>query len=275
MSELRDRHYVDAPNAVEIELPAGDVTVGVVRIGETVRRPHQPQSYAIAAYLDHLERVGFENSPRYLGLDDQGRDVLTFIDGDVAGAEIDERFLGDELLASVARLVLKLHRASEGYDARDEPFPLRPGAEERHEIIGHLDVTPQNVVVRDGRAFGLVDFDLAGPTTRFRDSYNAAMHWVPLLDRVDLQSGIGFDDQLRRLRLFADAYGWTRDERAGLVTFGAAAAERSWARMKQRAELEGGGWARMWREGVGDLIRRRGQWLADNGAAITAALVGN
>ena len=44
----------------------------------------------------------------------------------------------------------------------------------------HLDVTPQNVVVRDGLAVGLVDFDLAGPATALRDSYNAAMHWVPL-----------------------------------------------------------------------------------------------
>jgi hypothetical protein len=61
-------------------------TEGVVRVGDTVRRPHHPQSYAIAAYLDHLERQGFQGAPRYLGRDSSGRDVLTFIEGDVAGA---------------------------------------------------------------------------------------------------------------------------------------------------------------------------------------------
>lgn len=274
MSALRDRRYVDDSDPVEIALPAGDVTEGVVRVGNTVRRPHQPQSYAVAAYLDYLESVGFENSPRYLGLDDRGRDVLTFIEGEVASAEVEERFLGDNLLASVARLVLKLHRASEGYSASEEPFPVRSGVAEHYEIIGHLDVTPQNIVVRGGEAIGIVDFDLAGPTTRFRDSYNAAMHWVPLLDPVDLH-GIAPGDQLRRLRVFADAYGWTGTERSELVAFGSAVAVRSRARMKERAETEGGGWARMWREGVGDLIRRRGDWLLRNEAAITSALLEN
>src|ERR1700712_5556128 len=61
----------------EILLPAGDVPEGVVRVGGTVRRPAQPQSFAVAGYLDYLEGVGFPDSPRFLGRDQQGRDVLT------------------------------------------------------------------------------------------------------------------------------------------------------------------------------------------------------
>ena len=65
------RLYVAAPGeASDVEaLPAGDVTDGVVRVGGTVRRPHQPQSYAVADYLDWLEDAGFEASPRFLGRD--------------------------------------------------------------------------------------------------------------------------------------------------------------------------------------------------------------
>ena len=272
MSELRDRRHFDDSSAREIQLPAGDVTEGVVRVGDTVRRPHQSQSYAVAAYLDHLQRASFDGSPRYLGRDRLGRDVLTFVEGDVAGAVIDDRFLGDDLLASVGHLVRRLHDASAGYLARDEPFPRRIGAEDQPEIISHLDVTPQNVVVRDGRAFALIDFDLAGPTSKFRDSYNAAMHWVPLLHPTDVRTDVELGDQLRRLRVFADAYGWSADERASLPRFGADAAARSWDRMRERAASEGGGWARMWNEGVGDIIRRRGEWLLANEAAIVRAL---
>ena len=42
-----------------------------MRIGDTVRPPHQPTSFAVAGHLDHLERVGFDGAPRYLGRDAQ------------------------------------------------------------------------------------------------------------------------------------------------------------------------------------------------------------
>ena len=97
------RRYLDNDDDREIELPRGDVTEGVVRVGTTVRRPHQPQSLAVAGYLDHLERVGFDGSPRYLGRDSRGRDVLTYLDGDVPGDPPEPWAASDDLLASVGR----------------------------------------------------------------------------------------------------------------------------------------------------------------------------
>ena len=42
-------HVPAAGEASDVELmPAGDVTDGVVRVGGTIRRPHQPQSPAVA-----------------------------------------------------------------------------------------------------------------------------------------------------------------------------------------------------------------------------------
>jgi hypothetical protein len=43
--------------------------------------------------------------------------------------------------------------------------------------------------------------------------------------------------------------------------------------MKHRAETLGGGWQRMWDEGVGDVIKRREAWLDRNFAMLTAALI--
>jgi len=41
----------------------------VVRIGDTVRRPVGPHSPLVHALLAHLESVGFEGAPRFLGID--------------------------------------------------------------------------------------------------------------------------------------------------------------------------------------------------------------
>src|SRR4051794_37871337 len=115
----RYRRYVgpdaDHEDARAVELPKGDVTVGLVRIGGTVRRPHQPQSWAVAGSLDHLERAGFDGSPRFLGRDAEGRDVLTILEGDVAGDPPESWATTPELLVSVATLLRRLHEASAGY----------------------------------------------------------------------------------------------------------------------------------------------------------------
>jgi len=280
------RRYLDNDDDREIELPRGDVTEGVVRVGATVRRPHQPQSLAVAGYLDHLERVGFDGSPRYLGRDSRGRDVLTYLDGDVPGDPPEPWAASDDLLASVGRLLRRLHKASEGYLSdrgfaapngsvwpRDlVPTPV-PVPELIPDIVTHLDVTPQNTVFRDGRAVGLVDFDLAGPAPRLLDAYNTAMHWVPLRPPQDVWPTWQGVNPVARLRVFADGYGLTAEERAALPDLGIERADVSWVRMKAAAETIGGGWARMWAEGVGDAIRRRQAWLTEQKPRLLAALL--
>jgi hypothetical protein len=37
----------------------------------------------VRALLRHFEAVGFHGAPRLLGIDDRGRDVLSYLDGDV------------------------------------------------------------------------------------------------------------------------------------------------------------------------------------------------
>jgi hypothetical protein len=276
---LESRVYVPAPGEPsDVEpMPAGDVTEGVVRVGGTIRRLHQPQSLAVAEYLDWLEETGFGGSPRFLGRDEHGRDVLTFLPGECAGAQPAAWVQSEDLLVSVAQLLRRLHQASAGFRPRDHPFPPRPVRPDNPdsgapELVCHLDVTPQNVVVRGGLAVALVDFDLAGPATAFQDSFNTAMHWTPLLDPADLWPGWEGTDPFRRLRIFADAYGWSDEERRRLPAFGVEAAALSRRRMRHNASTLGGGWARMWDDGVGELISRRGAWLEANADRLTAAL---
>jgi hypothetical protein len=71
--------------AVEISLPAGRMTQGVIRRGGQLLRPMGAWSGAVHEYLRHLESAGFAGAPRYLGTDGE-REILTFIDGEVPAA---------------------------------------------------------------------------------------------------------------------------------------------------------------------------------------------
>ena len=58
-------------------LVGGDMNV-VVRVGDTVRRPPEPRG--VQELLCWYEHVGFAGAPRFLGLDEQGREMGTRID---------------------------------------------------------------------------------------------------------------------------------------------------------------------------------------------------
>ena len=235
-------------------MPAGDVTDGVVRVGGTIRRPHQPQSFAVAEYLDWLEDAGFDGSPRFLGRDAQGRDVLTFVPGQCAGRR--SGGLGRSPRNSWPpwpAWCAALHAASAGFVPRrpSVPAPARSGRIRSAGLVCHLDVTPQNVVVRDGRAAGLVDFDLAGPA-HGAPGFAQHRHALGAAPRpADAWPGWEAADPFRRLRIFADAYGWNDEERRRLPGAGIEAAALSYERMQHNARALGGGWARMWQDGAG------------------------
>jgi hypothetical protein len=52
-----------------VPLAGGRATPGVVRVGDTVRRPLKPDSERVHALLALLERHGFDGAPRFLGID--------------------------------------------------------------------------------------------------------------------------------------------------------------------------------------------------------------
>lgn len=57
----------------------------IVRMANTVRRPLGYWSPNVHELLKHLEQQGYEGAPKFLGIDDSGREILTFIPGEVPG----------------------------------------------------------------------------------------------------------------------------------------------------------------------------------------------
>lgn len=69
---------------VEERLPGAN-TGGAVRAGDTVRRRAGPWTPAVQALLAHLHAVGFDRCPRPLGIDEPGREVLSYMPGASVG----------------------------------------------------------------------------------------------------------------------------------------------------------------------------------------------
>lgn len=264
----------------EVPLLGGDVTEGVVRVGATVRRPATSVSEAVRSVLDHLQRHGFEGAPHYLGTDSQNRDVLTFIEGEVASRPWPEWVADAGRTASVARLarayddVVALLGVPEWANTLRRPH--LPGAPESiagaPELIGHLDITPENVVFRDGLAHALIDFDLIRPCTRAEEVCNILQWWAPWMPPADREDALKSADPFARGTLIVDAYDLAPDQREGLVDLALNTADRTWHSMKWRSEALGGGWRRMWEDGIGDRILRRKEWMSDNQSKLSASI---
>jgi Ser/Thr protein kinase RdoA (MazF antagonist) len=137
----------------EIELGGGATTDGVVRVGDTVRRPAGSASQLMRDVLVHLERAGFDAAPRWLGLDEQGRDILSWIEGETfvergrmhpyIGDPPDRITFSGAQVAAVMRLLRRYH----------DTFGS--------EVVCHGDFGPWNIVWRAGLPLAVIDFDRA------------------------------------------------------------------------------------------------------------------
>lgn len=246
------------------ELLAGDGLTHVVRVGATVRRPVRPFTATVQAYLAAVRARGFLDCPEPLGTDAEGREVLSYVPGDVPVEPLPAWATGPEVLVALARLARRLHDAAEGWvPPPDAVFGAIPGTvaadqlppPEPPELVSHQDWCPGNVVFRGGRPVALIDVDLARPTTRVADVVNALYWWVPLLHPLDRAPQLTDADAGARARLFVDAYGMTAAQRAVVVPAAITRARRASATMRAAAEVDPV-FRRWWDEGVRDRMPR-------------------
>lgn len=243
----------------------------VVRVGDTVRRPQSAGSPAVHALLLHLERVGFAGAPRYLGEDDQGREVLSYVAGESARAPHEDWALTEAALVSVADLLRRYHDAVSTFDPTPYRWSTRVPPGPVPAVVCHNDPNLDNVVFRDGTAVALIDFDLASPGPRLWDVALAARLWVPLRAPEDV------DDRRRgnagpRLRAFVDAYGLTPTDRDRVVEV--AGRTHDWCTdiVRAGAERLQPGYVSYWTSTARDRARRGREWFAADATELQRAL---
>jgi tRNA A-37 threonylcarbamoyl transferase component Bud32 len=187
----------------EERLPGGYVT-GPVRLGNTVRRQPSARAEFVRRLLQWFEYAGWPGAPRFLGLDDLGREMLSYLDGHVAWeAQQPAEVWSEASLRDAGRLVREFHDLTADSE-------LAGG----QEVVCHSDLSPRNTVYRDSgsglRPVAFIDWDLAAPGRRIHDVAQVCWQFLALGPAVQ-----DVDETAQLMHVICDGYGLT--DRSELV----------------------------------------------------------
>ncbi len=196
------------------ELLSGGNVSNVYRIGDTVRRDVKPGSERIHRLLQHLESKGFEQAPKFLGIDEQNREVLSFIEGEAGNYPLKPYMWSDESLRGIAKMLRGYHDAVSDFPIEEGWQPI-DNTPEPMEVICHNDFAVYNMIFHNGKPAGIIDFDIGAPGPRLWDIAYALYTCVPLSrlhhneagEAVYYDAGRDADRKKDRVRVFFAAYG--------------------------------------------------------------------
>jgi hypothetical protein len=255
---------------VESELRGGVANAGAVtRSGDHVLRPSNVNTPTIHRFLRSLAWSGFDgaSAPAGEGVDPDGRERLRYIDGKVAVPPYPDWAQSDDALASIARLMRRFHDAAVKFiPAADDTWSAELADPTGGLLICHNDVCLENVVFRDGKAVGLLDFDFAAPGHAEYDLACFARMCVSI-DDPESRAKLGWHpsettDLARRLRIVADAYGLEEEGRHALLEALSGTIARGGEFVLRHVEAGEQPFIEMWNTmgGMARFDRRRAWW---------------
>lgn len=219
-----------ALSVTQEEVLTGGNTTVVIKLGDTVRRPAGIWTPAVHRLLRHLASAGFTGAPQVLGIDDSGREILAFVDGEVGMLSTEKPlppwFRTPEACRAVGAWIRAFQAAQCGHVIEPrEPWrrapgrPLAPG-----ELIVHHDVSPYNTVRRPDGSLVVLDWDFARPGDPIEEVAWAAWRWAPLMSGDHWHAIFGVvagedaeERQRRNLRALLDGYDPSPAQRSALA----------------------------------------------------------
>ena len=195
---------------------SGGMVNEVTRVGDTVRRTAGAWTPAVHALLTHLHKHGFRYSPIPLGVDDQGREILTYLDGVAATRPWPAVVRSDDGIGQMAAMVAELHAATSSFPDHDH-YTWRTGGApgDGPRTIRHGDVGPWNMLWDGDQLVGLIDWDFAEPAPLLWDFAQLAWYAVPLDPKPEAWIEYGFTTEpnyQKRLDIICDAARCTRTD---------------------------------------------------------------
>lgn len=86
--------------------------------------------------------------PRFVGIDETRREVLTYIEGETADYFLKSYMWSDKAIQDVARLIRRLHDASIDFEWSSEWEPI-DRTPQPFEVICHNDFAVYNTIFKD------------------------------------------------------------------------------------------------------------------------------
>lgn len=207
----------DEYDAIEIPLAGGNVST-VVRVGDIVRRNAGSWTPAGHALLRHLAAAGFTAAPSALGVDNAGREIISFVEGQPGRYPMPDYVWFDATLADTGRLLRRHHDLTATFvaptDAVWQGYAEDPGPRRGH-LPRRLGSVQRHLPQPSSRSHGRLGL----PAPR-QPPGRPGLHGLHVgsaaAGRGPRLAGCGdAADQGRRLRLLCDAYGL--EDRGGVV----------------------------------------------------------
>lgn len=202
-----------------VKLTGGNVS-NVYRIGNTVCRDLKPTSDKIHALLKHLESKGFNEAPQFLGVDTDGREILTYIEGEAGNYPVKDYMWSNNALKAIAEMLRRYHDSISDFPS-DKTWQAIDNTPSNHEVLCHNDFAIYNIIFKDKKPIAVIDFDNAGPGPRLWDIAYTLYTCIPLsryhlsntLEATVLYDSVQDADRMKqRVELFFEAYGEPMDE---------------------------------------------------------------
>lgn len=201
-------------NYEDEEMLTGGNVSNVYRSGDTVRRELKPDSPQVHKLLKHLESKGFSYAPKFLGIDEKGREILSFIEGEAGNYPLKEYMWSNDVLKEIAKM-LRLYHDSVMDFSFEESWQSIDNTPQPFEVLCHNDFAIYNLIFNQERPVGIIDFDVAGPGPRLWDIAYTLYTCVPLSriyhsetgEEIKYNSLQHADLVNQRVKLFFESYG--------------------------------------------------------------------
>ena len=152
-------------NNGDFHLSGGRITKEVIKNRQIVYRQPTKNDKLIKELLLYFEKSRFKSAPKYIGLDEKGRNKFGYISGYVPN-DIGSTTL--KQLEEFIKIVRKMHDISNNFLG--------------DKVICHHDLSPCNVVFRRNMPFAIIDWDCASIGERWEDITYILWLWLNVGD---------------------------------------------------------------------------------------------